>query len=182
MKTSAFATRNRIFLLLVIALTSLQGCKEKEVAPEFYLSATIGGKAWRANVNNNQNTTVGAGKVNNLVMIIGQQKTDKTATLVVVFPKNVALNQTLKFTESQPSTLAYTPDDIEPYSMEPSRGGSGTYTVTRFDEENQIVEGTFSGEAINTKNGTKLTITDGRFRSKLFAVPPTTTPAPNTKR
>ncbi|GAB3939150.1 hypothetical protein [Larkinella terrae] len=182
MKTSAFFSKNGFVFLLVLTLAGLQGCKNQDVEPEFYLSATIGGKAWRANVNNSQNITVGAAKVNNYVVVIGQQKTDKTATLVVIFPKNVALNQSVKFTESQPSTLAYSPDDLEAYSMEPSRGGSGTYTVTRFDEENQMVEGTFSGDAINIKTGAKLKITDGRFRSQLFDVPPTTTPAPNTKR
>ncbi|RRB02597.1 hypothetical protein [Larkinella rosea] len=182
MKTVALFSRSGLLFLLVVALHGLQSCKNQDVEPEFHLSATVGGKAWRANVNNSQNTTVGAAKVNNYVVIIGQQKTDKTATLVVIFPKNVALNQSVKFTESQPSTLAYTPDDVNAYSMEPSRGGSGTYTVTRYDEQSQLVEGTFSGEAINVNTGAKLKITDGRFRSRLFDVQPTTTPAPNTKR
>jgi hypothetical protein len=183
MKTPVLVAKVALFALLVLALTGLQGCKNQDVTPEFYLSATIDGKAWRANVNNSQNTTVGAGKMNNLVAVIGQQKTDKTATLVIIFPQNVAQNQAVNFNQSQPSTLAYTPDDVAAYSMEPSRGGSGTFTVTRFDEADQVVEGTFSGEAININTGAKLKIADGRFRSKLFDVPPTTTPAaPNTKR
>ncbi|RCR66536.1 hypothetical protein [Larkinella punicea] len=183
MKTSAFTVKTGFVLLFAITLTGLQSCKEKEVAPEFYLSATIDGKAWQANVTNSQNTIVGAAKVNNQVAVIGQQKTDKTATLVIMFPKNVTLNQSMNFTESQLSTLAYTPDDVAAYSTEPNRGGSGTYTVTRFDEENKIVEGTFSGEAINISNGVKLKITNGRFRATLFDAPPTTTPTtPGTKR
>jgi hypothetical protein len=74
MKTPVLVAKVALFALLVLALTGLQGCKNQDVTPEFYLSATIDGKAWRANVNNSQNTTVGAGKMNNLVAVIGQQK------------------------------------------------------------------------------------------------------------
>jgi hypothetical protein len=166
---------------LLFGLLLLAGCSKKDPEPEFFVSATIDGKPWTANVANSQNTNVAAIINQNLVVVVGAQDVDKAVTSVgVVFPKSIVLNQAVAINPAKNVALAYSTSQTEGYSADPAKGGSGTLTVTRFDETAKIVEGTFSGEAIHNQNSSRIRITNGRFRTAIYTVN-VTTPTPGKK-
>ncbi|QHV98949.1 hypothetical protein [Spirosoma endbachense] len=165
--------------LILFSIGLLTGCSKSspEPEPEFYVSATIGDKEWIANVNNSQNTPVAATISQNLVVVVAAQNADNATTaLGVVFPESITLNTAVAIDPAQYLALAYSISETEGYSADPSKGGSGTLTVTRFDEAAGIVEGTFMGEAIHNKNGSRIRISNGRFRSAIYKTSVTTPP------
>jgi hypothetical protein len=167
-----------IIRLLLLSVVLLAGCSKKSPEPEFYVTATVDGNLWIANVANSQNTPVAAIISQNMVVVIGSKDADNAITsLGVVFPKSIALNQAIAFNPAKNLALAYSISPTEGYSADPAKGGSGTLTITRFDETAGVVEGTFSGEAIFNKNSSRVSITNGRFRSAIYKVN-VTTPQP----
>jgi len=164
--------------VFLLSLLMLAGCSKKDPEPAFFLSATIDGKSWTANEPNSQNTNAAAVISQNLVVVVASQNVDKTVTSVgLVFPKAITLNQAIAIDPAKNIALAYSLTQTEGYSADPAKGGKGTLTITRFDEANSLVEGTFSGEAIHNKNGSRVTITNGRFRSAIYSLT-VTTPTP----
>ncbi len=162
---------------LFLALVLITGCSKTAPEPEFYLSATIDGKNWVANLNNSQNTTVAAIISRNLVVVLGSQNTDNTVTAVgLVFPKSVTVNQTVAINPAQSTALAYSISQTDGYSADPAKGGSGTITIIRLDETANVIEGTFSGETVFNQNSSRVSITNGRFRTPLFTVAVTSPP------
>ncbi len=165
-----------VFLFFAVVL--LTGCSKTTPEPEFYLSATIDGKNWVANEANSQKTNVAAILTNSLYLVVGSQNADNTATAVgVVFPKSIVLNQPTAIDPAKNTALAYSISQTDGYSADPARGGSGTMTITRLDEKAGVIEGTFSGEAVFNKNSTRVSITNGRFRTAIYTAT-VTTPTP----
>jgi len=163
--------------IVVVSLFVLAGCSKKDPEPEFYVSATIAGNAWSANVANSQNTNAAAIINQSLVVVVGSQDVSGTVTSVgVIFPKSVAINQAVAINPARNIAAAYSITQTEGYSIDPAKGGSGTLTVTRFDETAGVVEGTFSGDAVHNQNGSRVSITNGRFRSAIYTVNVTTPP------
>ena len=66
-------------------------------------------------------------------------------------------------TEASPGSSTY-----YAYGTNPAYGGSGTFTVTEFDQTNKIAAGTFSG-TFGSTTGTTVNITDGKFRCALVS-------------
>ncbi len=168
-----------IVRLLLLSLVLLTACSKKSSPePEYYMTATVDGKSWVANAANSQNTPVAAAISQGLVAVIALQDANSALTaLALVFPPSVALNQAVAINPAKNTALAYAISSTEGYSADPAKGGSGTLTVTRYDDKAGIVEGTFSGEAINSQNGSRISITNGRFRSAIYTVN-VTTPSP----
>jgi len=163
--------------LVVLALFALTGCSKSSPGPEFYVSASVGGNGWNSNVANSQNTNVAAIISQNSMVVVASQNIDNTVTsLGVVFPKTITLNQPIAINPAQGTALAYSITQTEGYSADPARGGSGTLTVTQLDETAGIVAGTFSGDAVNNLNGSRIKITNGQFRSVIYKVNVTTPP------
>lgn len=164
--------------VLLFALLLLTGCSKTSPEPEFYMSATIDGNNWSANVANSENTNVAAIVSQGLVAVVAGQTVDNNTTSVgVVFPKTIALNQPVAIVPAKNIALAYSISQTDGYSADPARGGSGTLTITRFDETAGVVEGTFAGNAVFNKNSTRVSIANGRFRSAIYTVN-VTTPKP----
>lgn len=164
--------------VLLLVLLLITGCSKTTPEPEFYMTATIDGKSWSANVANSQKTNVAAVVNQGLVAVVAGQVIDNTTTSVgVVFPKTITLNQPIAIVPAKNIALAYSISQTDGYSADPNLGGSGTLTITRFDETAGVVEGTFSGDAVFNKNSTRVAIANGRFRSAIYAVN-VTTPTP----
>ena len=164
-------------LIYPVLLLLFVGCSKQTPEPEFYMVATIDGKAWQSNVANSQKTTVAATISNNLVAVLAVQSADNVNTgFGLVFPKTITLNTAVPFDQRNYTTLAYVLSNTEGYVADPQQGGSGTVTVTRFDETAGMVEGTFTGEAVYNQNGSRISIKNGRFRSALYTTPVTTPP------
>jgi hypothetical protein len=164
-------------ILAVFPLVCLLGCKNKDAQPEFGFGAQIDGKSWVANVPNSEGSNVAATIAQNIVVIVGVQESgDAKTAFGVFFPEDVKLNEDIDLNPLNKVVVAYTISATEGYLVDPSKGVSGTLRVTKLDKENKIVEGSFSGEAVHTQNGSKIQIKHGVFRSKLYDTSVTTSP------
>jgi hypothetical protein len=167
--------------LLMICVLCLVGCKKDDASPESFLTAKIGGKNWIANVPNSENTNVAAVIAQQNIALSGVQETatEKTS-LVIIFPENVSVGQEIEVNPLNRLIVAYALTDTDAYLVDPAQGVTGKLKVTNLDTENGVVEGTFSGEAVNNKNGDKVKITNGQFRSRLYTAS-VATPKPGKK-
>ncbi|NIJ54305.1 hypothetical protein [Dyadobacter arcticus] len=162
---------------VIVAILCFSGCKNDDAEPEFVFGAKIDGQVWTSNVANSENSTVAATIAQNIVVVVGVQDVDKTGTaLGLFFPEDIKLNEDVDFNPLNKVILAYTISSTEGYVVDPAMGGSGRLRVTRLDKENKVVEGSFTGEAIHSQNGSKIKIQNGIFRSKIYDTPVKTTP------
>ncbi|MBA4166495.1 MAG: hypothetical protein H0X41_02940 [Chitinophagaceae bacterium] len=133
---------------------------------EFYLTATVDGKAWSANIKNGDNNVAG-GTSGGLLFVIGAQAlgTDSSA-LVIAFPSNPQLNAVKAFDPLQKSVAAYS-TKINQFSADPAVNGSGSYVIKGKNDSSRVVEGTFNFTAMRVKGSgaSSVKVTDGKFRT-----------------
>jgi hypothetical protein len=170
----------RSYTLLSIALVVLlfPACKKSSGGgsdnnsnSEYYLNATVNGKAWSANVSNNSlNTPVLAAQTGSgsatLILVLGIKALNKdSSAFAIVFPKNITLNKTVVFNASQYMAGVYAPDATSTYATSKNINSDDSLTVTGFDQTAKIIEGTFKGTFyLSTGTGT-VKVTDGKFRT-----------------
>lgn len=167
-------------MMFLFASLIILSCKKGKDTPEnstsnssYYCTANINGTAWKAD-------RVLAGDTSNIMIALGIKIANSdTSIFTIVFPDNIAVNQLTTFDQSQYSLLIFAMQSsiggaTNIYSMDPSAGGSGDFTITKLDVSAKVVEGTFTGEAVNTKNNNdKLTITNGKFSMPYIVGKPT---------
>lgn len=165
----AISPRRYSYMILLLVLFVISSCKKDsgkdDASDEYYLSATVNGEKWAANLKIGP-TNVSAGSQSGLLMMLGLQKigTDTTA-LIIALPINSALNQPVTFNPALQSLAGYV-SIVNSFIADPAKGGSGTVTLTHLDETAHIAEGYFSAVAVRTQGpaATKMTISDGKFK------------------
>jgi hypothetical protein len=173
-------TAVRLTFSAMIIFTLLQGCKKDSGGDTnssgYYLTANVNGTAWSANVNSTLNNApaVAAATSSNgisVILVLGVKavNTDSSA-IVVIFPQNITVNQQYSFDDSKFSEAAYI-TSASPgsttyygYNTTAATGGSGTITVTAFDQTAKIVEGNFSGTFGSQTGRAPVQVTNGKFR------------------
>ena len=188
----------RVTLIFFIVLSGLffQGCSKSSSdnsTPDtgYYFKATIGGKAFSANFVSPTDGGPGVASTttsNGVTFVVGFgiqiANGNDSSLIVIIFPSTTPLNTPTDLSpgintgaaysvESAPGAPSYTA-----YGTNPAYGGSGTFTVTEFDQTNKVVAGTFSGTFGSSAN-TTVTVTNGKFRCAL--VNSTTGFPPNVK-
>jgi hypothetical protein len=169
----------RISLLFLLCTMIATGCSKSsgsENNSSYYMTGTVSGKAWSANLSNNSYKSpvlAGVETTNNItiVFVLGIQVANSdTSAFAVVFPKNTSLNQTLDFDITQNTEAAYI-EEASPgsstyngYNTASTSGGSGNYSVSLIDDANKVIEGTFSGTFALTTGSGSVTVTNGKFR------------------
>lgn len=171
-------------MLLLTALMAGQGCKKSSGGDGsgtntsgYYLTAAVGGKDWSANVNSpvlDNSPSIGVLMPYNggaLMIVLGIKAVNKdTTSLVLVFPQNVTLNKTLTLDATKNLEVAYVAETAAGsgayygYNTTPATGGSGTLTITSFDQNAKVIEGTFSGVLGSQTGRAAITLTNGKFR------------------
>lgn len=136
---------------------------------EFYLSATISGKSWQSNQTSTQGFHTGAILANGYVVVTGVQVVNKdTTVLAITVPATVTEGTTMKFDKNANCVVLYLMNGSDMYTNNEYQP-SGTITVTRIDDSNNIIEGNFSCETLlRTNNSVKMNITGGKFRAEVF--------------
>jgi hypothetical protein len=175
------AIRFYAFALIVLpVLFTFQNCKKSSGSSSsdssYPFTATVSGKAFSANFVNPSIGGPGFAEVDNtnglsIMVCVGIQiiNSNDTNIFVVVFPTNITLNKPINLdptlntgasyaAETSPGSGAY-----NVYGTNPAYGGSGTLTVTEYDQVNNVVAGTFSG-TLGSTAGTTVTVTNGKFR------------------
>ena len=167
-KGYAYAT---VFILFSASLFS--SCKKNSDSPgggnisaEYFLSATIDGKPWSANIKNGEENVAG-GTRGGFMFVVGAQVTGKdTTAIVLTFPASPALNTQKSFDMLQKSVAGYI-NVAHTFSADAAVGGSGTYMITTLNDSSRVIEGKFSFKGVNKQNSTSVSvnITDGKFRT-----------------
>jgi hypothetical protein len=188
-----------LWLLIFPALLIVQSCKKSSGGGDdagntsgYYLTANIGGKDWSANVKSSlQNspsiaaiTTANGAKI---VLLIGVKAVNKdTTAIALIFPQNIQLNKAATFDANKYLEGAYIAEmsagsgTYYGYNTTPATGGSGTITVTTFDQTNSVIEGTFSGNFGSQNGKAALPVTNGKFRC-IYTTDNTKLPVPGSK-
>ncbi|MGC4034576.1 MAG: hypothetical protein QM764_01355 [Chitinophagaceae bacterium] len=169
---------------LFVFITSLlfTGCKKDSHdggggSSEYYLTATVDGKAWTANVKSTLNNapaiaaTTSSGSVSILFLVgINAVGNDSTA-IILIFPQNVEVSKTISFDATKYSEGGYIAETAPgattyySYNSTPATDGSGSFMITTFDQTNKLIEGTFSGTfGSQTSGRSAIQITNGKFR------------------
>jgi len=171
-------------MLLLTVLMAGQGCKKSSGGDGsatntsgYYLTASIGGKDWAANVNSpglDNSPSIGVVTPFNggaLMLVLGIKAVNKdTTSLVLVFPQNVTLNKALTLDATKNLEIAYVAETAAGsgayygYNTTPATGGSGTLTITSFDQTAKVIEGTFSGVLGSQTGRAAISFTNGKFR------------------
>jgi hypothetical protein len=169
-----------LLMMFLFASLIIQSCKKGKDTPanstsnsQYYCTANINGAAWKAD-------RVLAGDTSNIMIALAIKIANSdTSLFTIVFPNNIAVNQLTTFDQAQYSLLIFAMQTANGgatniYSMDPSAGGSGSFTITKMDVSSKVVEGTFNGEAVNTTNNNdKVTITNGKFNMPYIVGRPT---------
>ncbi len=184
--------------IIFFGLFFLQGCSKSSgsgnnTTPNtgYYFSATISGKAFSANFISPTDGGPGIASTttsNGVTFVVGFgiqiENGNDSSIIVIVFPTTTPLNTPTYLspgintgaaysTEASPGSSTY-----NAYGTNPAYGGSGTFTVTEFDQTNKVVAGTFSG-TFGSSTNTTVSVTNGKFRCAL--VSSTTAFPPNVK-
>ena len=183
MKNKAVFQRMLMSLLAFLSTTVvLQSCSKSSANTSsdnpsgYYLSATVEGKSWVANVKStlNGSTAIAATTTSNsvsFVVLIGLTVSgNDTTAIALVFPQNITVGTTYNFDETQYREGAYI-SEIAPgsgtyygYNTTAATGGSGTIVVSKFDQTNQVIEGSFTGIFGSQQNRAAIHISNGKFR------------------
>jgi hypothetical protein len=166
---------------IILVLFFFQSCKKDSAGASnnssgYYLTATVNGESWSANVNSKLNNSPAIGGITsangvNVVVLLGIKAVNNDSSVVaVIFPQYATLNKTYNFDDSQYSEAAYGAE-ISPglpgyygYNTTSATGGSGTFTITAFDQTTKLIEGSFSGTFGSQNGKPAVQITNGRFR------------------
>jgi hypothetical protein len=174
---------NRRFTALINLLFPLfclvQGCKKSsggDASTSYYFTATVNGKAWAANTSNNSYHSPALGGLTTAngvgvaAVVAVQAINNDSSAFVVVFPQNITLNTQYAVNPAQYTEGAYV-SEVSPgsasynqYNTTSTTGGSGSLTITLFDQTAKVMEGTFSGVFGSLTGGAAVTVTNGKFR------------------
>lgn len=175
-------------LTLVSLMLAVAGCKKSSggsdsPTPEYYITATVNGKAWSANVVSPTLHAACVGIISSsnsvsLVLMAGVQTQGKDSTAIaLVFPSNITLNKQTKFDGALYTAGAYV-DGNKGYNSDPANKGAGSLTITSFDQTARVIEGNFTGTFGFVSGGsTTVKITDGKFKC-LYTTQPNANPFP----
>jgi hypothetical protein len=171
-----------LLMLLFPALIVIQSCKKSSGGGDtntsgYYLTASLGGQAWSANVKSptldNSPAIAGITTANgvNFVVLVGLTAANKdTTAIALVFPQNIQLNKPFAFDATKYLEGAYISETAPGastyygYNTTPATGGSGTITVTTFDQTGKVIEGSFSGVFGSQTGRAAIPVTNGKFR------------------
>ena len=136
---------------------------------KYYLSATVNGAAWNANVANDTTPVLaaltGTGS-STLTLVLGIQAAGKdTSAFAIVFPADITLNKTIVFNVANYTEAVFTPDGTATYATSSGVASDDSLTITTFDKSAKIIEGTFKGTFYMTTGSGSLKITNGKFRT-----------------
>jgi hypothetical protein len=176
---------DRIIIAVVLSTTFVfQNCKKDSDVTGgtnnnpsgYYLTATINGQSWTANVSSslkNSPAVAASTYVNgtNVVMLLGINVVNKdSSAIAIVFPKNITLSQSFAFDASKYSEGVYVSEissgsgTYYGYNTLPATGGTGSFNITKFDETEMTIEGTFTGTFGSVNGKPSVQITNGKFR------------------
>jgi hypothetical protein len=182
MKHNVISIKTIIACTILFTTLVLQSCKKDSDATNgnnpsgYYLTANVNGSSWASNVNTTLNNAPALAAITTtngvtVVVMLGIKAVNKDSSgIVVIFPKNATLNKSYDFDASQYSEGAYaaetTPGSAtyNGYNTLPVTGGSGSFTITSFDETAMTIEGTFSGTFGSQTGKPAVQITNGKFR------------------
>jgi hypothetical protein len=172
----------RVAFVLLVGIFLLQACSKSSgsdnssTSSTYYMTATVDGKAWAANMSNNSFKSPALGGITtsngiSIMVVLGIYANNKdTSAFAVLFPQSTTLNQTTVFDISKFTEAAYISETAagsavyNGYNTTGTTGGSGNFSVTTFDQTNKIIEGTFSGTFGATSGTAKVQVTNGKFR------------------
>jgi hypothetical protein len=174
-------------LMMLPVLFTFQGCKKSSgnssSNSSYPFTATISGKAFSANFVNPSIGGPGFAEVDNtnglsIMVCVGIQiaNTNDSSLFVVVFPTDITLNKPINLDPSLNTGAAYSTEaspgssTYNSYGTNPAYGGSGTLTVTEYDQVNKVVAGTFSGTFGSAPGGQAVSVTNGKFRCVITTV------------
>ena len=165
---------------VVLLLLLLQGCKKDSGSDSnssgYYLTATVNGESWSANVNSTLNNSPAIAAVTSsngitVFILLGVKAVNRdSSAIAVIFPQTVTLDKATNFDASKYSEAAYV-EEASPgsptyygYNTTPATGGSGTFTITVLDQTAKLIEGTFSGAFGSQTGRADIQVTNGKFR------------------
>ncbi len=165
---------------ILFVLFFFQNCK-KDSGPGsdssgYYLTATVNGEPWSANVNSTLNNSPAIAAVTtsngiSIFILLGVKAVNKdSSAIAVLFPHRVTLDKATNFDASKYSEGAYVlqaspaSSTYYGYNTTPATGGSGTFTVTVLDQSAKLIEGSFSGTFGSQTGRPAVQITNGKFR------------------
>jgi hypothetical protein len=176
MKTRCYVFPAFFSILSLVLL--LSSCKKNSGGNDggsnnsgYYLSASVNGKSWNANVANDSlhspvlaaQTGSGASTVF-LVLGIQAQGKDSSA-FAIVFPKSITLNKTLVFDASKYMAGIYAATATSGYQTSTNTNSDDSLTITSLDATARVIEGTFKGTFYLTSGSGSVKVTDGKFRT-----------------
>ena len=174
----------RQLLFALCALACLNSCSKSSggggasnPSSPYYFSADLGGTAWSANVYFSEYKTYPIGVVEDVngtdymyILAFRAQNGDTSTAFTIVFPANVPLNSPITLDSVAGKDVVYVSEDplgsgkFDGYNTATPTGGSGTVTLTRMDETNLIVEGTFTCTMGSVNAGKPaIAVTNGKF-------------------
>jgi hypothetical protein len=143
------------------------GCKKDNPSPanttsEYYITATIGGKAW--NTYGGNNTFVGGGQYLQGYLVAAAQL-NNNSMLILTIPPNPVIGQPINFSLANFIYLVYTDDykQTNPASPNEIIATSGTVVISDFDTSKSIIEGAFNCQGYNSYLLAPITIS-GNFK------------------
>jgi hypothetical protein len=196
MKHKTIPRISAIAITALLGFFLLQSCKKSSggsTAPAtgYYFTATINGKSFTANFVSPNDGGPGIASTttsNGVTFVVGFgiqiANTNDSSIMVIVFPITTPLNTPTDLSPGINTGAAYSVEaspgssTYNSYGTNPAYGGSGTFTVTEFDQTNKVVAGTFNGTFGSSAN-TTVTVTNGKFRCNLISS--TSTFPPNVK-
>ena len=165
-----------VFLSIFIQSCSKSSGSSDNNASGYYLNATVNGQAWAANVHSTLNNSTALAVVTNsggtsVLLLLGLKAVNTdTSAVVLIFPQNITVNKAFAFNAAQYLEGAYV-QEIAPgsgtyygYNTTPATGGSGSITITLFDQSAKIIEGVFNGSFGSQQGRAAVQIADGKFR------------------
>jgi hypothetical protein len=124
------------------------------------LSANVGGTSWQAG------SVYAVDSTNMIAIVAATSNTGSNAFpfLLMIFPDNTPEGSTVNFNVAQSSMLQYYENQNTVYYAEPSFGGSGSVTITKFNRSTKRIEGNFTGTLKSAApGGPSKTVTGGQF-------------------
>lgn len=162
-------------LMGLLTISVLSGCKKSSDGggsnSQYYLTATVSGKAWSANVaNNSMNTPVlaavtGSGS-STVILVLGIQAVGKdSSAFAIAFPPTITLNKTVAFDASKYMAAIYAASSTASYATSKTPNSDDSLTITNYDQTAKVVEGTFKGTFYLQSGSGSIKITDGKFKT-----------------
>ena len=168
-------------VILLFSLFLFHACSKSSgsnTAPNtgYYFTANVNGKSFAANFVSPTDGGPGIAATTSsngvlFVVAFGIQivNTNDSSIFLIVFPASTPLNTATNLSPGINTGAAYSAEaspgssTYNAYGTNPAYGGSGTFTVTEYDQTKKVVAGTFSG-TFGSATSTTVSITNGKFR------------------